>query len=232
MRHARGDTSSTTRHPRPPRGPTQGSGRARSRPSHAPTLLVLLLLAGAGVAATRFLPRQQLTLWRWSSLGPDRVSASAAPPAVYRAASPTPAVAEVDARIYFLRIVDGKERMVPVARQVSGTAPAKAALKELMAGEVPEGCARPLPAGVSLRRVTVADGIATVDFSRELVSGFRGGSDSEGVIVYAIVNTLTSLPGVEKAQLLVEGERVDTIGGHLDVSAPLSADRELVVSGS
>jgi len=205
-----------------------GSRGARSRrpprrASRAPAFLVLLLLVAAGVAAVRFLPRRSLILWRWPSVGPDRVTTTAP-----RQSAPSRGAA---ARLHFLRIVDGKERMVPVTRRVPAAAPATAALEELIAGEVPAGCARPLPAGVSLRGVTVADGIATADFSRELVSGFRGGSDSEGVTVYAIVNTLTSLPGVKKAQLLVEGEKVDTIGGHLDVSGPLSADRELVVPG-
>jgi germination protein M len=208
------------------RATPSGPGRARARrpASRLPALLVLLLLVAAGLAALRFLPRRSLILWRWPSVGPDHVTTTAA------RRSPPPA--RVAARVYFLRIVDGKERMVPVTRQVPAAAPAAAALEELLAGKVPDGCARPLPPGVSLRRVAVAGGVATADFSRELVSGFRGGSDSEGVTVYAIVNTLTSLPGVKKVQLLVEGERVDTVGGHLDVSGPLTADRELVVSGS
>jgi spore germination protein GerM len=77
--------------------------------------------------------------------------------------------------------------------------------------------------------VSVADGIATVDFSPELVSEFRGGSDNEGVTVYAIVNTLASLPTVDKVHILVEGRAVNTVGGHLDVSQPLNFDDELVV---
>jgi germination protein M len=198
--------------------------RTGSRASRAPGLLVLLLVVAGGVAAVRFLPRRALILWRWPSVGPDHVATT--PPR--RGAPPASAVA----RVHFLRVVDGKERMVPVTRQVPATAPATAALEELIAGEVPKGCARPVPAGVSLRGVTVTNGIATADFSRELISGFRGGSDSEGVTVYAIVNTLTSISGVQKVQLLVEGEKVDTIGGHLDVSGPLSADRELVVPGN
>ncbi len=87
---------------------------------------------------------------------------------------------------------------------------------------------RPLPEGARLLGVKTEDGIATADFSEELVSRFPGGSSNEAATVYSIVNTLTSLPGVEKVQILVEGEVVETIGGHLDVSSPLAFDGELL----
>ena len=77
--------------------------------------------------------------------------------------------------------------------------------------------------------VSVADGIATADFSEELSSGFHGGSDNEGVLVYSIVNTLASLPTIEKVQLLIEGESVEEIGGHYYLAKPFTFDDELVV---
>jgi spore germination protein GerM len=126
-------------------------------------------------------------------------------------------------------VSDGKERLVAVERQVSAAAPVRAALEELLTGKLSPGCDRPLPPNVALRGAKVAQGVATVDFSKELTANFRGGSDSEGVAVYAIVNTLTSLPGVRAVQILVEGQRVDSIGGHVDVSGPLGFDGELVV---
>jgi hypothetical protein len=134
------------------------------------------------------------------------------------------------ARIHFLRLTAGKERLAAVERQVSAVAPVRAAVEELLSGKLPPGCERPLPAGVTLRGAKVTDGVATVDFSRELTANFRGGSDSEGVAVYAIVDTLTSLPGVRAVQIMVAGHRLDSIGGHVDVSGPLAYDGELVVA--
>lgn len=135
----------------------------------------------------------------------------------------------VNARIYFLHVSDGKERLVVVERQVSAAAPVRAAVEELLAGKVPSGCYRPLPAGVALLGAKVAEGVATVDFSKELTANFRGGSDNEGAVVYSIINTLTSLPGVRAVQIMVQGRRLDSIGGHVDVSGPLGFDGELVV---
>jgi spore germination protein GerM len=137
--------------------------------------------------------------------------------------------AQAIATVYFARVVEGKLRLVPVRRELPpGLGVARESLRELTAGEVPAGCERPLPSGTRLLGVTVTDGLATVDFSQQLLSGFQGGSDNEGVVVYAIVNTLTSLPTVERVQILVEGKTVSTIGGHLDTSGPLRYDGELV----
>jgi germination protein M len=150
-----------------------------------------------------------------------------------RASQESPSAEEphpIVARLYFARIVEGKQRMVAISRELpAGLGPARAALAELIRGEVPRGCERPLPLGTTVRSIRVADGVAIVDFSEELITGFRGGSDNEGVTVYSIVNTLTSLPGVKKVRLLVGGEKVNTVGGHLDVSVPLAYERELVV---
>ncbi len=132
------------------------------------------------------------------------------------------------ALVYFLRITDRGVELIPTKRQVPAESPARAALEELIAGPLPEGCISPLPDGTRLRGVKVKDGLATADFSEELVKRFPGGSSNEAATVYSIVNTLTSLPGVEKVQILVGGRVVDSIGGHVDVSSPLSYDGELV----
>jgi spore germination protein GerM len=126
-------------------------------------------------------------------------------------------------------VIGGKERLVAVEAPVPAHSPARGALETLLSAP-PSGYLAPLPSGVTLHSVKVAGGVATADFSRELVSGFRGGSDNEGIAVYSIVNTLCSLPGVERAQILVDGHRVDSLGGHLDTSGPLAANRELVVT--
>ena len=139
----------------------------------------------------------------------------------------------VVAELYFARIVDGKQRMVAIRRELPpGLGVARAAVEELLHGEVPRGCDRPLPPGTELLGITVVDGLATVNFSKQLQLEFRGGSDNEQVTVYSIVDTLTSLPSIDRVQLLVEGEVLATLGGHHDISGPLDFDDELVVSHS
>lgn len=123
--------------------------------------------------------------------------------------------------------------MVAIPRELpTGLGVARSTLEELLRGEVPRGCDRPLPPGTEVLGIAIVDGTATVDFSEELRTGFRGGSDNEQLTVYSIVNTLTSLPTIERVQILVEGSTISTLGGHHDISGPLVFDDELVVPHS
>lgn len=143
----------------------------------------------------------------------------------------TPAAGErTVAQVYFACTRDGQPRMTAAARMVPrGERAGAAALRELTTGDLPRGCTRPLPSATRVLGVQVSDGVATADFSAHLARRFVGGADNEGVVVYAIVNTLASLPGVERVRILVEGQPIESIGGHIDVSTPLRADHELVI---
>ncbi len=193
----------------------------RRRTCRTPWILVLVLavaLVAAALLLYRIYPEYQRLRSAEAAPGQDAVSPDQRPPS-----SP------VVARLYFARIVDGKQRLVAISRELpSGLPPPEAALEELIRGDVPRECDRPLPRGTELREVRVLDGVAFADFSETLRSGFRGGSDNEGVMVYAIINTLAQLPGIEEVQVLVEGEKVNEIGGHLYMGDPLSFDDELV----
>jgi spore germination protein GerM len=192
--------------------------RKTSRASCITIAVLSVAVAALGIALWRIYPEYRRLR--------ARAEAEPPPPVAAREAEHPMVV-----RLYFTRVVEGKQRMVPISRELPvGLTPARAALEELIRGEVPRGCERPLPQGTKVRSVTVSDGLATVDLSDEFRTGFRGGSDNEGVTVYSVVNTLTSLPHVERVQILVGGERVNTIGGHLVLGEPLGFDDELVVS--
>ena len=89
-----------------------------------------------------------------------------------------------------------------------------------------------IPAGTTLRAFYVTDkGDAFVDLSG-LSTGHPGGSLTELLTVYAIVNAVTAnLPAVQRVQILVDGKEVDTIAGHVDIRRPLARDTSLVREG-
>ena len=200
----------------------------RRRRSRAPGLVALLIIAvliGAAGLAWRY-HRGWLSLPYLSPSDLPSSSATASrPPAQSGQHTST-----VTATLYFRRVRNGAERLVAVRRELPGPAPARTALEALISGEIPAGCERPLPKGTKLRGVSIRQGTATADFSQELIGNFQGGSENEGVVVYAIVNTLNSLPTVERTQITVEGEKLDTLGGHVEISEPLATDEELVVA--
>jgi spore germination protein GerM len=80
-----------------------------------------------------------------------------------------------------------------------------------------------IPADTKLRTLFITDtGDAYVDFSPELSTKHPGGSLSELLTVYAIVDTLTvNLPAIVRVQILVDGREVDTLAGHVDLRRPL-----------
>ena len=87
-----------------------------------------------------------------------------------------------------------------------------------------------IPRGTTLRAFYVTErGDAFVDLSRELATAHPGGSFTEMLTVYALVNAVTAnLPAVQRVQILVDGKEVDTIAGHVDVRRPLVRDTSLV----
>ena len=80
-----------------------------------------------------------------------------------------------------------------------------------------------IPAGTRLKALFVTGkGEAYVDLSPEVQKNHPGGTTSEALTVYALVNTLTSnLPAITGVQLLVDGKEIDTLAGHLDLRRPL-----------
>lgn len=117
-------------------------------------------------------------------------------------------------------------RLVAVVREVPyGEGPVEQARRILEAQlqPAPAPYVSAVPAGTRLRAVFVSGrGEAFVDLSREIGAGHVGGSLTELFTVYAIVNALTTnLPAVSGVQLLVEGQEVDTLAGHIDLRYPL-----------
>jgi len=96
------------------------------------------------------------------------------------------------------------------------------AMEILAAGPKNQGLQAVVPPGTTVKSVTVKDRTAYVDFSGEMIKRGFGGSSMEMLTVGSIVNTLTEFPDVERVQILVEGKKVTSLFGHLDVSDPLS----------
>jgi spore germination protein GerM len=103
-----------------------------------------------------------------------------------------------------------------------------AVLEELIKGPQNPSLGTTIPPDVQVLGVTVEEkGTAVVDFSRELLTSHWGGSMGEIMTVYSVVNTLASLPGIEQVKFLVEGEEIETLTGHLDISEPVEPDWDL-----
>lgn len=113
----------------------------------------------------------------------------------------------------------------PEVRQVTvqGELLADVVVKELIKGPEEKGLQATIPGETKLISLKIADGVAYVNLSKEIQAKHWGGSTGEIMTVYSIVNTLADLNiGIEKVQLLVEGEKQQTLVGHLDTYDPLT----------
>jgi spore germination protein GerM len=139
--------------------------------------------------------------------------------------------AHIAASLYYAS-TDG-QTLVEVRRDVELAADAAGQGREILRAQLapaPKPYVSVIPPGTTLRAFYVTErGEAFVDLSRELSAAHRGGSLAELMTVHALVNAVArNLPAVQRVQILVDGQTVDTIAGHVDVRRPLVRDTSLV----
>ncbi len=88
----------------------------------------------------------------------------------------------------------------------------------------------PLAASTEVRAVFLTmEGTAYVDLSGDLLSGVSPGIESESLAVYSIVNSITSnIPSVKRVKILIQGQEVDTLEGHADLTDAIVPDQLLI----
>ena len=118
---------------------------------------------------------------------------------------------------------DGEALLVPVTVDLplsdDPTLRAKQILNTLLAGPVdPE--ARTLPPDAALLAFYILpDGTGVADFSEALATAIPSGIQSEELAVDSITRTLeANVPQVRRLKILIHGQEVDTLAGHLDLT--------------
>ena len=86
-----------------------------------------------------------------------------------------------------------------------------------------------IPPDTRLRSIYIdKDKVGYVDFSSEIVLNHSGGSWAEVVTVYSIVNTIMkNFSEIKKVKLLINGEEIETLKGHLDMRGAFSLNEFL-----
>ena len=69
---------------------------------------------------------------------------------------------------------------------------------------IPNGFKALLPKGTKVLDIKLSDGILTIDFSKEF-----NNTDDEGKLVEALIYTLTSINGIDKLEIYIEGNKLD-----------------------
>ena len=109
--------------------------------------------------------------------------------------------ADISLNVYFVKFTADdaylvrEERVVPQTDQV-----AQAAVETLINDEKSI-----FPSDTKVLDITIEKGLATVDFSKEVLHNSNVGSTGEALGIQSVVNTLTEFPNIEKVAFHVEG---------------------------
>jgi len=175
----------------------------------APAAAIAALAVAGGWLLFVGLPR-----W-YGNRTPETAASAPAPPAAER---------KITATLYYISedglSLVGVQREVPFAEPVDEQA---RRIIEAQLGNAPPPLSSAMPAGTKLQSLFLSEkGHAFVDLSPEARNGHTGGALDELFTIYTIVNALTvNLPAITRVQILVQGNEVDTLAGHVDLRHPL-----------
>lgn len=102
-------------------------------------------------------------------------------------------------------------------------------IEELLRGPSEGTRLRTLPEAARVRTIFFREGTAWVDLDGAARDEHPGGTWTEVLAVYSIVNTLVeNFTEVERVQILIDGSESDTLAGHVDISVPLESRIQLL----
>jgi spore germination protein GerM len=103
---------------------------------------------------------------------------------------------------------------------------ARRTIEELLKGPKKKEYINVFPEGTKLLDINVCpDGLCIVDLSGEV--SMVANQQQEELMVYAIANTLSQFPSIERVRFRIEGEDVDTLAGFVPIGEGIEADHKL-----
>lgn len=87
------------------------------------------------------------------------------------------------------------------------------AIHELM--NPPKNLISTLPRESQILSLKIVNGVAVIDFSEKIRDHFQGGAGTELYLLETLAHTLFSIPAIEGIEILINGKRGSSIGGHI-----------------
>ncbi len=92
------------------------------------------------------------------------------------------------------------------------------------------GLNRTISEGTELRAIYIAlDNVCYVDFSEAIRKKHPGGSNSEMLTVYSVVNSLIlNISEIKRVKILIDGGESPTLAGHITLQQPFKAQMLII----
>lgn len=133
--------------------------------------------------------------------------------------------------LYFPSNADGK--LLSETRSLKLSSDNVKAIRQILLALVEgshQGHGSALSPSTTVRAVFLApDGTAIVDLSQEALADFQPGIESENLAIYSIVDSLcANIPQVKEVKFLVQGQEVQTLDGHIDLTGNFAPELSLI----
>lgn len=129
----------------------------------------------------------------------------------------TGCTSKTNVKLYFAKYEDNLAYLSPESRLVINDADFyKRIVQEIVKGPTDVQSYPTVPSTVKVNSVIVADGLAIVDFSKEIITDTQEiphSSTTEVLAIYSIVDTLTEVKEITKVRITIEGKQKGLIDG-------------------
>lgn len=151
---------------------------------------------------------------------------------------------KVKTNLYFAKYEDNQAFLETEIRDVPKNDNIyKSIVEELIKGPKSEQLYPTLPSNTNVYSVFLEDGLATVDFSKEIITNFEEiphSSTTEVLAIYSIVNSLTEFEQIEKVRIIIEGKQkgqvdglyIEDFWGHLGIQEDFTRNEDIMEKGA
>ena len=119
------------------------------------------------------------------------------------------------------------EYLIGEARILSGGSKYVDAISEMMIDPIDSSLVKRIPESTKINSVTVKDGMANVDLSKNFIDDRTVSDTVDILLIYSIVSTLTEFPDVNSVEFYIDGTRLDVLG-QLDLQEPYFRKSDLI----
>ncbi len=120
------------------------------------------------------------------------------------------------------QFLKGEKRLVATDQLYVNT------INELIKGPESSFLGKTIPQATKLINLEIKNNTAVLNFNKEFKKQHWGGSTGERMTVYSLVNTMTQFSKIDMVKILITGQEVESLAGHMDLSISLSANKDLI----
>ncbi|MBM3709088.1 MAG: GerMN domain-containing protein [Actinobacteria bacterium] len=151
---------------------------------------------------------------------------------------------KIKVNLYFGKYEDNQTYLAPEEREIPKDANLyKNIIEELIKGPVSEQLYPTLPSNTKVNSLSVENGLAVVDFSKEIITNTQEiphSSTTEILAIFSIVDTLTEFEEIQEVRITVEGKKegqidgmyIEDFWGHVGIYEDFTRNEEILTKGT